>query len=438
MIAYWGRDLICLHANQSYLAWFGRGRDQVVGHHLRDVIGEIPFSLNRPHISAVLNGEPQTFEREVTRADGQIVISSANYVPDFEDGHVRGFYVLLSDITDLRRTEQRLRESEADLKKLLQDSRESFAWQSLAEQVAHLGHWRVNLLDQSVVWSQEVYRIHDLTPDTFSPTVQTALAFYHEDDRLRVSELVGRAVETGLPFEFDARLVRRNGLVRTVRSRGMAMADNAGRPTSLFGVFIDITEQVKAELALRAANEHLEAEVNRDALTGLANRRRFDATLERAWHAARHAETPVSLVMIDVDHFKSFNDRYGHQAGDDCLRAVGAAITTILRQHGDEAARYGGEEFAVLLPGADESGGAAVAERARFVIEALRLTHAGTPYSGSVVTASLGVATARPHNGGSMAELLREADSRLYEAKRAGRNRLVSRSTVIESVTGRR
>lgn len=431
MIAYWRRDLICLHANDSYLHWFGRTREEVVGHHIRDVIGATPFELNRPYIDGVLRGEPQSFERELVRPDGKIAVSTANYVPDFDEtADVRGFYVIVADITHLRRTEEQLRANEAELRKLLQESREAAAWQNIAEEVAHMGHWRTDLRARTVVWSPEVYRILGIDSETFKPDIESGRKFYHEDDRQRVSDFITRAIETGAPFEYDARIVRPDDVVRTVRARGMSVADESGRPASLFGVFIDITDQVKTEVALRAENEQLGTMAHRDALTSLPNRRAFDMKLEQEWHAAVFTGTPISLVMIDVDFFKKFNDRFGHQAGDDCLRAVGTALGSALRRPGDQAARYGGEEFALLLPGARETGGTRLAQQARSAVEGLAIPHPDNPLGGSVVTVSLGVATAWPTRGGSIFDLLSEADAFLYEAKRAGRNRVVDGSTM--------
>ncbi|GAB0118869.1 diguanylate cyclase domain-containing protein [Acidisoma sp. 7E03] len=429
MIAYWRRDLICLHANESYLHWFGRRRDEVVGHHIREVIGEIPFTLNQPFIAGALRGEPQAFERELPRPSGGVAMATANYIPDVDEtGAVLGFYALVSDISHLRRTEEQLRKSEAELRGLLRDSREASAWQTLAEQVAHVGHWRVNLTDNSVVWSAEVFRIHGLDPAHHRPTLDNALSLYHAEDRPRIASIVTEATETGTPFEFDARIIRRDGDVRYVRSRGMAMRDEDGRPLSLFGVFIDVTEQIEAEQALRLVNQRLETMVHRDGLTDLANRRHFDAALDRAWQEAGNGGAPLSLAMIDVDCFKSFNDCYGHQAGDECLAAVARAIEGSLDEPQALAARYGGEEFALLLPGVDEARAAQIAERTRARVKALGLPHEGNPRAGGVVSISLGLGTAWPARGGAPAALLREADSYLYEAKRRGRDRMIDRS----------
>ena len=160
-----------------------------------------------------------------------------------------------------------------------------------------------------------------------------------------------------------------------------------------------------------------------DGLTGVANRRHFDDTLALEWRRALRKEAPLSLLMIDIDHFKAFNDALGHQAGDDCLRAVATALQESLHRASDLIARYGGEEFAVLLPECGEHQARLLADRLRSRIECLR--HAHPAATAGVVTISAGVATAVPTRNASPEDLVRRADEALYEAKRAGRNRVV-------------
>ncbi len=174
--------------------------------------------------------------------------------------------------------------------------------------------------------------------------------------------------------------------------------------------------------ALAEANRQLEMLSISDGLTGLANRRRFDAMLEREWRRAARDATSLGLVMIDVDHFKLFNDRYGHLRGDHCLRAVARALQDSVRQDVDLVARYGGEEFAMILPGADASFAEAIAARALASIIALQQPHSASPFG--QVTISLGVAAMRPDQAGGAEQLIERADSALYRAKRSGRNRL--------------
>jgi len=181
----------------------------------------------------------------------------------------------------------------------------------------------------------------------------------------------------------------------------------------------------RAELA--AQNLGLRHETQTDALTGVANRRCFDATLAVTWQRARSAGDWVGLIMIDVDHFKPFNDHYGHQGGDDCLRIVAEQARSQLRV-GDLLARYGGEEFAVILPGAPLMMVASIAERIRACVEALALPHAGIGPTARV-TVSLGVTSLMPADGHNARRLIEAADSNLYDAKRTGRNRVGAGNT---------
>jgi diguanylate cyclase (GGDEF)-like protein len=186
-----------------------------------------------------------------------------------------------------------------------------------------------------------------------------------------------------------------------------------------------LTDLVQARTReLSAANELLLELSYLDPLTGVANRRRFDERLLVEWKRGVRAGLPLSLVMIDIDLFKPFNDAYGHQEGDDCLRTVATTITDSLPRAGDSLARYGGEEFAVILPGTDQSGAFKVAEHLRRRVEALAIPHTASEV-GRFVTISCGVASAIPTLDSNPAGLVSIADAALYKAKRAGRNRTV-------------
>ena len=192
------------------------------------------------------------------------------------------------------------------------------------------------------------------------------------------------------------------------------------------------------ESELRAVNEHLEQLALIDPLSGLANRRNFDETLARTWKEAIRHRRPVGLLMIDVDHFKLFNDRYGHVEGDACLRRVGALLMSSACRPGDLPARYGGEEFAVLLPGASLAGARIVAERLRRAVEELGIANADAPRG--KLSVSIGVASLVPSLadkalgdkglGAKAQSLIEAADAGLYAAKRGGRNAVVADSDI--------
>ena len=164
-----------------------------------------------------------------------------------------------------------------------------------------------------------------------------------------------------------------------------------------------------------------------DAVTSIPNRRRFDELLSAEWKRAVRGHTPLALVMIDIDRFKRFNDSYGHQRGDDCLRQVAAALADALSRSGDAIARYGGEEFALILPATDVEGALRVAEQLRRRVEALAIPNAASDIA-PVVTVSCGVAASSPEMGGDVEQLLLAADRALYSAKGAGRNRVSAES----------
>ena len=185
----------------------------------------------------------------------------------------------------------------------------------------------------------------------------------------------------------------------------------------------DITERKQIEDRLERAAADLAVIAATDSLTDLPNRRSFDAALGKEWRRAMRENAHLSLLMIDADAFKSYNDHYGHQNGDEALRAIGACIQTSIRRASDHAARYGGEEFTVLLPATDGVGAVALADAICRRVAALNLPHETSPLGR--ITVTIGVASIIPHRDADAAELVAEADYALYEAKRAGRNRVV-------------
>ena len=176
-------------------------------------------------------------------------------------------------------------------------------------------------------------------------------------------------------------------------------------------------------LALADRNRALSALVSLDGLTGIANRRSFDGALSRAWDRMRRSGQALGVLMIDVDHFKRYNDTHGHQAGDEILRRVAQAVQAAVLRPDDVAARYGGEEFAIVLPLAEGEAARVVGERVRHNVRALAMSYAEAPMG--IITVSVGVASTRPEHGVDQATILASADQALYRAKRGGRDRVV-------------
>jgi len=170
---------------------------------------------------------------------------------------------------------------------------------------------------------------------------------------------------------------------------------------------------------LEDANELLERAASIDGLTGVANRRVFDERLETEWRRCHRSQQPLSLLMVDIDHFKRFNDLYGHVAGDECLKAVATAMSTTISRAADLVARFGGDEFVAILPDTDEDRSTHLAEELRHRIEELALDEI---LPTARITISVGVATEIPSEERSLADLIRSADASLYTAKNEGRN----------------
>ena len=180
-------------------------------------------------------------------------------------------------------------------------------------------------------------------------------------------------------------------------------------------------ELLQVTRQLEEANENLRKLSFLDGLTGIANRRRFDEVLQNEWMRAKRVQEPISLIFIDIDFFKKYNDTYGHLTGDDCLKKVAASLQAKLRRPADLAARYGGEEFAVILPNTGLSGALGIAETLRCSVEKLSIPHATSTVSNSV-TVSAGVSSIIPQSYNNPEELVASADKALYLAKQKGRN----------------
>jgi len=181
---------------------------------------------------------------------------------------------------------------------------------------------------------------------------------------------------------------------------------------------------VEATRELAGINASLREQSSQDSLTGIPNRRSFDSAFEQEWHHAARSGKPLALIMADVDHFKRYNDTYGHQKGDECLKAVAGAMRTAARRKVDVVARYGGEEFAMLLPDTPAVSALLVAGRVLEAVRALRLPHESSSTSDHV-TMSLGVCATVPRGGVQPHDLVKVTDRALYDAKSKGRNQAV-------------
>jgi diguanylate cyclase (GGDEF)-like protein/PAS domain S-box-containing protein len=245
----------------------------------------------------------------------------------------------------------------------------------------------------------------------------------HPDDVSNLEEVLAQC-RSGKPYNTLAyRCRRKDGTYLWMEANLRLYVDpSTGQPVGYVNVVRDIASRKAAEEQLHLAFNLAENLASIDGLTGLANRRRLDETLDREWRRAMRDRSPISLLLLDVDHFKAYNDLYGHLQGDACLRQIADSARAIIHRPADLLARYGGEEFVVVLPNTESTGALAIAEQIRLAVENCDLSHEGNTHRR--ITVSIGCATHFPELDTTPTLLLTAADQALYQAKNSGRNRI--------------
>ncbi|WP_296895502.1 GGDEF domain-containing protein [Thiobacillus sp.] len=246
----------------------------------------------------------------------------------------------------------------------------------------------------------------------------------HPEDRERVVNFCVAQSKAGTDHEADYRALTQDGDHVWIRDVVHVVRNDAGEVDALVGFMFDISERKKTEEQLVILQKELEALSFKDGLTGVANRRMFDSILEVEWAHARRNNQPLSVIMLDIDYFKQYNDCYGHIEGDACLKRVAQTLNSAATRARDLFARFGGEEFVLVLPGTDEGSAAKIAERCRSLIFKEQIPHAQSPVS-QILTVSLGVGTIIPSHQDDPLAFVETVDKRLYQAKQHGRNCIV-------------
>lgn len=245
----------------------------------------------------------------------------------------------------------------------------------------------------------------------------------HPDDLPKMTKLLSDCREGRETTALSYRCQKKDGSYLWLESNIRLLRDETtGEAAGFVYVLRDISERKLAEDKLRDAFHTAEQQALVDGLTGVANRRLLDETLNREWMRALRDGTSLSLLLIDVDHFKSYNDLYGHLAGDSCLQSIASTIQLGLRRPPDLLARYGGEEFVIVLPNTPSAGAESISRKVLDDVERCSIPHAGSPYG--TVTASLGCATTIATRETSPKDLIKAADDAMYRAKTNGRNQI--------------
>lgn len=324
---------------------------------------------------------------------------------------VRTHVTLYHAKEQLVRTELALRKSEQNLK--------------IAQAVAHLGHWEMDVETREVHWSDETYRIFGFEPKGIRPSYDLFLQAIHPEDRERVASQIEQ-IRNGGEFDLEFRLLVPGAKLRIIHGKGMLVTfPNEGRKPEILGTVQRIDQEVIGvvqDITTRKELEwRLEREAHTDALTGCATRRFFLEVAQREVHHSHRHGRDLTVLMLDLDHFKQVNDAFGHHVGDVALQKLAGACGTALRQE-DLVGRLGGEEFAILLPDTQVEKALEVAERLRKSVAEADVPVEGRP--AQHITVSIGIARLEPFDP-DIDALLQRADKALYQAKCTGRNRVV-------------
>ena len=260
------------------------------------------------------------------------------------------------------------------------------------------------------------------TPESWA-TVDDWVQRMHPEDRDEVFNFCVAQSMAGTDHEADYRALTKDGSYVWIRDVVHVVRKENGEVEALVGFMFDISERKRNEARLVHLQKELEELSFKDGLTGVANRRMFDTIMAREWAHAKRSRKPISLIMLDIDYFKQYNDHYGHLQGDDCLKRVAQVLNSEAVRARDFLARFGGEEFALILPETDEEAAIKVAERCRKLILDQDIPHEKSE-AGPQLTASLGVVTVIPADDDDPIAFIEQADKRLYAAKQEGRNRI--------------
>lgn len=236
MVGYWDRELRNRMANDVYIEFFGQSPEEIRGTHIRELLGPELYEQNLPYIEGALAGETQLFYREIPTPSGEIRYTQASYIPDLVEGEVRGFFVLVTDITEQRRTEEEAQRSRVRLAE--------------AERIARIGSWEWDIPNRRLTCSEGLYEIYGISPEEFDGYYEGGSQYVHPDDRELVERQMREAVESGVSVDLEYRIIRPDGRVRRVHSRAELSADSNGNALHLTGTVQDVTELHAAAEAL--------------------------------------------------------------------------------------------------------------------------------------------------------------------------------------------
>lgn len=391
-----------IYTNNATQELFKRNKEQLIGYSIWELFPWLAESIS--HLEYRLSMETnqyRMYEQFIPRLNNWF--ESNLYPSEF------GLSVHFRQITERKRIADKLLESEKSFRLLAENSSDMISKHDrdgLFTYVSPACYTLLGFRDDELIGS--------------SPFV-----LYHPDDRGRMlenQELIYSNVEANT---ITYRMRRKEGIYRWLETTSRVIYHDGDRTQTIVSVSRDVTPRKENELKMIKKYQLLHKLSHVDELTNIANRRVFDESWNKEWLEAQHHHMPITLMLGDIDNFKLFNDTFGHQKGDECLRQIAAALRSALKRPLDIVARYGGEEFGFILPQTSEERAANIASRLLEAVRQLKIPHAelsGCPH----VTISLGSATWKPGCSAKQEELFTYADKALYQAKREGKDRYIS------------
>lgn len=348
----------------------------------------------------------------------------AVYEVEFRQLHKKGHlvWVLARGVVKFDETDKPIRmigthTDISEKKKVIQSLIESQENLSKAQSIAHLGSWKWNIDSKELIWSDEVYRIFGEKPQSFSISSEVFASYIPSEDMQKLDEAIAKAFkDKSKTYDIQHRIIQRSKEVRFVQVTAEIVYSDKGDPVEVIGTIHDITELQNAYTKLK------EISIT-DELTGLHNRRYFNEVIVKEINRSKRSKKLLTFLMLDIDHFKLYNDNYGHLEGDIALSRVAKVLKNFTNREGDYAFRLGGEEFGAIFMYENSEDVKRHATNLLHSIESLKILHKHNTAS-DFVTASIGIVIIKPDNDLSVDELYIQADKMLYEAKALGRNQV--------------
>lgn len=408
-------DGVFVDVNEGFTQMTGYKKEEVIGHSILEIDIWYP-STERERFVEVLkkNNSCMNMEFEFKRKDQTFFSGMLSARTIMLNGQLH-IVTVVKDITVRKLTEAAVRESEALYKSILNASPDDITITDLAGNI--------------VMLSQAANKHFGYEANVVGDG-RNLLEFIVPEDVERAKENIQKMVQGINQGPNEYRGIRQDGSIFDIEVNSGLIRGVYGQPTKMVFIVRNISERKIAEQQIQVLISQIETERNiaqinsiTDSLTGLSNRRYFDKMLATEFYRLKRSGAPLSLIMLDVDFFKNYNDHYGHVAGDDCLKQIGTVLTMMGSRLPDIVARYGGEEFIIILPETEDYGAATLAEHIRIEIENLHIVHEYSKVA-SVITVSLGVVTTKVTGFSKPEEVLKQVDFAMYQAKQNGRNQV--------------